>query len=61
MKVTVQVPADLSSGLYDVIINLPDGSPSLKDVVNYRILFSNGENVQDKTNRLNIIGQITIQ
>lgn len=61
MKVTVQVPSELSPGLYDVIINLPDGSPSLKDEVNYRILFANGGKVQDKINRLNIIGQITIQ
>lgn len=61
MKVTAHVPSDLPPGQYDVILNLPDGSPTLKDEPKYRILFANGGKVQDKVNRFNIIGQITVQ
>jgi hypothetical protein len=61
IQVTVKVPSELSPSQYDVILNLPDGSPTLKDEPKYRILFANGGKVQDKVNRFNIIGQITVQ
>jgi hypothetical protein len=61
IQVTAQVPSELPPGQYDVILNLPDGSPTLKDKAAYRILFANGGKVQDKENRFNIIGNITVQ
>lgn len=60
IDLSVQLSPDVVPGKYDVILNLPDGSSKLKDKAKYRILFSNGNNVQDKTNRYNIIGQLTV-
>ncbi|EFX84195.1 hypothetical protein DAPPUDRAFT_99982 [Daphnia pulex] len=60
IDLSVQLLPDVVPGKYDVILNLPDGSSTLKGKAKYRILFANGNNVQDKTNRYNVIGQLTV-
>ena len=55
------VPATLSVGNYDVILNLPDASPSLANNPNYRILFANSNGVQETSTRFNILGQVSVQ
>jgi hypothetical protein len=60
IDLSVTLPSDIPAGKYTVNLNLPDESPKLKNVAAYRILFANGGNVQDKKNRFNVIGQITI-
>ena len=60
IDLSVQLTSDVVAGKYDVILSLPDGSPKLKNRAKYRILFANGDGVQDKTNRYNVIGQLTV-
>jgi len=54
------VPLSLISGIYDVILNLPDASTSLANQPAARILFANGGDVQEADTRYNILGQVTV-
>lgn len=60
IDLSVTLTSSVPVGKYDVILNLPDPWSTLKNIPNYRILFANDDKVQDKKNRYNLIGQITI-
>ena len=61
------IPSTLPASIYDVILNLPDASPSLAvtskmpNNIRYRILFANANGVQETSTRYNILGQVTVQ
>jgi Domain of unknown function (DUF4832) len=52
------VPTTLSTGLYDVILNLPDAASTLTNI-NYRIIFAN-TGVPEASTRFNILNQVNL-
>lgn len=60
IELTFNVPVGLSTGTYDVILNLPDASPSLADQPLARILFANDGGVQEFSTRFNVLEQISV-
>jgi len=57
ISITVPVPADLASGDYDIIVNLPDPAPLLHDRPEYSIRLAN-QNMWEATTGYNVLNRL---
>ena len=60
VDLTFQVPRDLTAGMYDVILNLPDAAATLAQNPKYRILMNNGAGVGEVGTRYNILFKVVV-
>ena len=60
VDLTFQVPRDLTAGIYDVILNLPDAAVTLAQNPKYRILLNNGAGVGEVGTRYNILSKVAL-
>ncbi|MFZ5922984.1 MAG: DUF4832 domain-containing protein [Chloroflexota bacterium] len=57
---TISIPADLSPGIYQLALWLPDPAPNLQNDPRYAIRFAN-RNVWDAEHGWNVLGSLTVQ